>query len=192
MKKIWTRRKFLETGLKKSMAVGTSGLAAFVPLAAVREVGRSRVFQPDLRDTLRAVMDEIIPASDGMPSASEVGGEEYLERVATEDSAIKAQLERSLKALNLLSERQLGKRFSMLPKSGRVAVLERMEEEKDSEPFSTMRDFTYEAYYTNSRVWKLIGYEFYPTEGAGPRMKPFDESILGNVRRKGKLYREVG
>jgi hypothetical protein len=32
---------------------------------------------------------------------------------------------------------------------------------------------------------------FYPTDGLGPKMKPFDPSSLDRVRKMGKLYREI-
>jgi hypothetical protein len=57
--------------------------------------------------------------------------------------------------------------------------------------FSTLRDSVYEAYYIQPQVWKLIDYEFYPTDQPGPRMKPFDEAVLAQVRKLPKLYREV-
>ena len=57
--------------------------------------------------------------------------------------------------------------------------------------FAVLRDYVYEAYYTRPAVWKLIGYEFYPTNQAGPRVKPFDESALTQVRKKPRYYREV-
>jgi hypothetical protein len=57
--------------------------------------------------------------------------------------------------------------------------------------FKVLRDFTYEAYYLQPKVWKLIGYEFHPTNERGPSMKPFDESALGEVRKRPRYYREV-
>ena len=41
------------------------------------------------------------------------------------------------------------------------------------------------------QIWKLIGYEFYPTDHQGPHMKPFDESVLAEVMKKPKFYREA-
>ena len=54
-----------------------------------------------------------------------------------------------------------------------------------------LRDLVYEAYYTQPRVWKLIGYEFNPTNEAGPHLKPFDESVLAQVKKMPRRYREV-
>ena len=55
----------------------------------------------------------------------------------------------------------------------------------------TFRNLVYEAYYTNPEVWPAIGYEFHSTGGVGPVMRPFDESILDEVRKRPKYYREI-
>jgi hypothetical protein len=144
-----------------------------------------------LLETLRAAMDEIIPAAEDMPAASEVGGVEYLDRVARKEPEVKKALQRSLAALEELSSNHSGRSFASLSRGDRAKVLRKLEKQAPAELFTTLRDFTYEAYYTPPRVWKLIGYEFYPTDESGPRMKPFDESVLAKVRKKPKLYREV-
>jgi hypothetical protein len=72
-----------------------------------------------------------------------------------------------------------------------VDALKRLERRPPAELFATLRDFTYEAYYTRPKVWKLIGYEFYPTNQSGPRMEPFDEAVLAQVRKMPRLYREA-
>lgn len=195
MRRKWSRRRFLQTGLKSSVVAGGARIAGFVPVSAIgATVARSApppAFTRAERETLRAAMEEIIPAADGMPSASEVGGVEYLERVAGEDAEVKTQLKKSLAALADVSEKEYGKGFAALGRDKRVAALEKLEARKPASLFATLRDFTYEAYYTNPRVWKHLGYEFYPTNHAGPVMKPFDESVLANVKKRGKLYREV-
>jgi hypothetical protein len=195
MKKKWSRRKFLETGLKSSVVASGARLAGFVPLSALAtkpaRAAAPAVFTGAERETLRAAMDEIVPAADAMPAASEVGGVEYLERVAGEDAEVRAQLRMSLTTLAELSKKEEGAPFSKLSRQQRVKMLRALEARKPASLFATLRDFTYEAYYTNPRVWKLIGYEFHATNHAGPAMKPFDETVLANVRKRGKLYREV-
>ena len=63
-----TRREFL--GATTTAAIVTSIQPA-----------RAAIFTPDERAALAAAMDEIIPATDGMPAASQVGSLDYLERV---------------------------------------------------------------------------------------------------------------
>jgi Gluconate 2-dehydrogenase subunit 3 len=193
MNRRWTRRRFLETGLKGSILVGSATTGTFPATKAAAEpqtrppvsgLGQAQ------RELLRAAMDQIIPAGDGMPAASEVGGVDYLDRLSRHDSDIRADLERSLTAVQQLCRQQQGNDFTAISQEARLETLKRLEKQQP-DTFASLRDYVYESYYTQPQVWKLIGYEFYPTNAAGPKMKPFDESVLAKVRKMPKLYREV-
>lgn len=174
----WTRRRFV-------------GVSAALPLIAI-ETRAAPTNALNERDgaALHAAMDEIIPASDGMPAASEVGGFEYLERVAGVDSTVANEIRNSLAALNKCSEQLFGKTFDQLERDHRISALKKLETTVPLE-LAKLRDYIYESYYTQPTVWKLIGYEFYPTDHPGPHMEPFDDSILAEVRKRPKLYREA-
>ena len=194
MKKGWTRRRFLETGLKGSIVVGSSVAAATVPAATLAATQKTSPLVSGLgqaeRELLRAAMDHMVPAGDGMPAASAVGGVDYLDRLARQASDIKADLERSLTTLQQFSSQQLGKDFIAVSQGDQLEALKKLEKQQP-ETFASLRDYVYESYYTQPQVWKLIGYEFYPTNTAGPRMEPFDESVLAKVKKMPKLYREA-
>ena len=194
MNRRWTRRRFLETGLKGSIVVGSGVAAGTLPAPRAAAEPQTRPPVSGLgqaqRELLRAAMDQIIPAGDGMPAASEVSGVDYLDRLASQASDIRAELEKSLTALQELSSNQLGKDFTALSPADRVETLKKLEKQQPA-TLASLRDYVYESYYTQPQVWKLIGYEFYPTNAAGPRMKPFDESVLAKVKKMPKLYREV-
>jgi hypothetical protein len=193
MKRKWTRRRFLETGLKGSIVVGSSVAATVqaTTLAATQKTSPpvSGLGQAQ-RELLRAAMDHIVPASDGMPAASTVGGVDYLDRLASQASKVRADLERSLTALQQLSSKQLGKDFTTISPDDQLETLKKLEKQQP-ETFASLRDYVYESYYTQPQVWNLIGYEFYPTNAPGPRMQPFDESVLAKVKQMPKLYREA-
>ena len=172
-----TRREFLATG------------ATTAAIVTSIQPARAAVFTADERAALAVAMDEIIPATDGMPAASEVGGVDYLERVVPSVEGLLDQFRKGLAALDAQSRKSFGQPFVKLQRDGRVDVLCALERESDF--FRTLRDFSYEAYYTHPEVWKRIGYESHLTADAGPHMKPFDESALAQVRKRGKLYREV-
>jgi len=199
MKKKVTRRRFLRTGLKGSVAVGSAAVTGFgTALSREKRLdgihpaneAPSSAFAPHEKVLLRLAMDEIIPPNDGMPAASAVGGVEYLDRLAGTDLNIKKSLVDSLAAVAKLSRTMVNGDFVSLTGSERVRVLSELEKQEPSR-FAVLRDHVYEAYYTQPQVWKLIGYEFYPTNQAGPHMKPFDEAALAEVRKKPKFYREV-
>jgi hypothetical protein len=192
MKKGWTRRRFLETGLKGSIVVGSGVRAAPMQATTFAATPKTPVsgLTPAERELLRAAMDQIIPPGDGMPAASAVGGVDYLDRLARQAPDLRADLETSLTALQQLCRQQLGKDFTPISQEDQLEALKRLEQQQP-DTFASLRDYVYESYYTQPQVWKLIGYEFYPTNAGGPKMKPFDESVLAKVKKMPKLYREV-
>jgi hypothetical protein len=178
-RKRWTRRDFLEAGS------GTAALVTFIQPA------RAAAFTTGERAALTAAMDEMIPAADGMPAASQVGGLDYLERVAPQIAGLHDRLRQGLAHLESESQRHFRRPFVKLSRARRVEVLQAVERFVAPEFFTTLRDFVYEAYYTRPEIWKRMGYEFYSTDHAGPHMKPFDESVLAQVKKRGKHYRET-
>jgi hypothetical protein len=121
-------------------------------------------------------MDEIIPKQGNMPSASEAGGVAYFSALKQAEPALAAEI---LSALDKVSK-----------SSPPVAALKQLEKEEPAQ-FAVLRDFVYEAYYTQPQVWKLIDYQFHATDHPGPHMKPFDETVIARVRTKPKFYREA-
>ncbi|MGA8597283.1 MAG: hypothetical protein WB676_21425, partial [Bryobacteraceae bacterium] len=102
----------------------------------------------------------------------------------TESGGIGKEIRKCLSSLN-------GKDpFDRLSPEARVSVLKAYEESAPQN-FALFRDCVYESYYTQPSVWRLIGYELYPTDHPGPHMKPFDENVLTEMRKRPKFYREV-
>jgi hypothetical protein len=169
----WSRREFLAAG-------------AAAPLIAIETRAAAAAFDEREHAMLRAAMDEIIPAVDGMPAASDIGGVAYLERVAAADAQVANEIRGALAALAKCSSAG----FETLDHEARIAALRTLES-GDPVEFAHLRDYVYESYYTQPKIWKLIGYEFYPTDHPGPHMAPFDDSVLADVRKRPKLYREA-
>ncbi len=172
-----TRRVFLR-----------AGAAAPVLISAIQPAAQA--LAQAVPDTLKSVMDLMIPASDGMPSASEAGGLRYLQSLMDHDKDIAADIAKCLTVVDAFSERSFQKPFPQLENNHRIAVLKDME---NSAPgvFDTLRGYIYESYYTQPAIWKLIGYELYPTDHLGPHLRPFDDSLLEQVRNMPKLYRDA-
>lgn len=187
----FTRRELLETGIAGSIAIGVGG--GLVKLSTpLNDRAPATVDAPETEESaqLRLVMDEMIPATDSMPAASEVGGVDYLVRLMTSDHEIAENLRSALAAMEKISQAQTNAQFVSLSKEKRIEVLTALEHE-DPHSFDSVRDFVYEAYYTNEKVWRLVGYHNFPTTDAGPHMGAFDEQFLANVRKRPKLYREI-
>jgi hypothetical protein len=139
---------------------------------------------------LRMVMEAIIPAGDGMPSAIEAGGLAYVAQLMEHEPDMAKQLRHALGSLEAFSMRRFDRPFTQLGEEDRVAALEELE--RDAPPqFALLRDMVYESYYTQPVIWQLIGYVPYPADHQGPHLQPFDESLLADVRKRAKLYREA-
>ena len=161
----WTRRKFMAS------SAGATLVTQIRPVAAA-----PAALDATIQDRLRAIMDEIIPRQGNMPSASEAGGVAYFSALKQAEPAVAAGI---LAALDKIDH-----------SSPPIEALKQLEKQ-DPAQFAVLRDFVYEAYYTQPQVWKLIGYQFYATDHKGPHMQPFDEAVIARVRTKPKLYREA-
>jgi hypothetical protein len=170
----WTRRHFLNASVAAAPLLITSIEAA--PHTETKHA------------SLQAVIDEIIPSGNGMPSASEVGGVAYIEKLMIDEPAMGRVIEECLTILN--GNASSPDAFSKLPQPDRVATLKELERSSAAR-FALLRDSVYEAYYTRPQVWKLIGYELFPTDHSGPHMKPFDRSAIDIVSKKPRYYREA-
>jgi hypothetical protein len=172
-----TRRSFLGVGV-----VGPALVTAIQPAAVI--------FEQPAKSTLKTVLDLMIPEADGMPSATQVGGLSYLEGLMQRDKDAAADITKGLAVVEAFSDRSFQKPFSALAQQDQIAVLKEMESAALG-VFDALRAYVYESYYTQPGIWKLIGYELYPTDHAGPHLKPFDESLIAGVREMPKLYREA-
>ena len=172
-----TRRGFLGAS-----AASTVLIAAIEPSAMVAA--------DETQSQLKIVMDLMIPASDGMPSASEAGGLKYLTELMARDKSVAEDIHKGLATADAYSERQFQKPFAALPENDQIAVLKEMETQTGA-VFDLLRAYVYESYYTQPAIWSRIGYELYPTDHMGPHLKPFDEACLANVRKMPKLYKDA-
>jgi hypothetical protein len=162
----WTRREFIGS------TAGASLVTHILPAAANTPAD----IDAATKERLRAIMDEIIPRSGDMPSASEAGALTYLSALYRSEPEFAAEI--------LAAFGQVDKASSPLE------ALKQFEKENPAQ-FVIIRDFVYEAYYTQPQVWKLMGYEFHATDRRGPHMKPFDEAVIAKVRTKPKSYRQA-
>ncbi len=181
MREGWTRRRFLAVTAARTAAAGAArrGLA--------RGAAPPAPFTARARATLRAAMDGVVPAADGMPAASEAGVAAYLEAVASRDAAVRRSLVRAASALDA---RAGGRGFAPLESPERIRVLAALEEEAAPD-FESLRDLVYEGYYTRPAVWERLGFTFYGPDRPGPGVGVFDEATVAGVLSRGPLWRKV-
>jgi hypothetical protein len=186
-----TRREFLKIAARQSI---TASIAASVLLESSCRRSPEEIsalgLDASATEALIAVIDEIIPAGDGMPAASETGTLAYFELLAASEAALAVTVQASLRTANTLSQERFGSRFASIAREQRVEILSAFEK-GDAALFKKLRDYVYEAYYLQPRVWALIGYDPHPTNAAGPQMEPFDQTLLNRVRAMSPLFKEV-
>ena len=186
----WSRRKFSKAVLSLQALVATGALNINMGCASEEKKPGEALLGVQARRRLQLAMDEIIPASEKMPSASEVGGIDYILKVLKGYPELIEPFDKMLFTLNELSKNTENDDFESLNSDSRIAVLKQFEKDQP-QMFSVLQNFVYESYYINEKVWNLIGYEPYPTASAGPKMEPFDEAMLDRVKQMSSLYIKV-
>jgi hypothetical protein len=156
------------------------GTAAVIVLAPVAETASEQTVAN--RRTLRAAVDRIIPAQGKMPAASSVGTVEYLAALSARDPDIQQRLSKAIAAL--------GPTFAERSENDQIRALEELEK-ADPPSFAALRDVVYEAYYTNQKIWALIGYSFRRGNRKTAPLEDFDTKLLARVRQLPRLYREI-
>lgn len=180
----------MEQAARRSAGAGIAGM--LLPTLSCMPSDGDEALPPLPLDeaALTAVMDEILPAEEGMPSASEAGVLDYFRLLAREVSDLPQMLSGHLERIEAAAKERFGRPFSVLARIDKIATMEHVE---DADPtlFEELPTLVYEAYYVQPMVWDLIGYEPYPTGGGGPPLDPFDETMLARVAGLPPLYREA-
>jgi Gluconate 2-dehydrogenase subunit 3 len=160
------------------------GTASVIVLAPVSEAAPPALPAglPVDRRTLRAAADGIIPADGRMPSASSAGVVAYIGGLASRDPDFRQRFEKAIAAL--------GSSLAGASGADQVGGLEALEK-ADPPSFATLRDVVYEAYYSNPKVWALIGYSFRKGTRRTAPPETFDPARIARVQLLPRLYRDV-
>lgn len=151
---------------------------------------RSLFLSQQQRALLRAVLDRILPANDGLPGAGELGAAEHVEGIAGLSQRTRRFLSEGLKATDVASVRVHSRAFAELSDEDKVGVLKQVESER-ADFFQLLVQQAYAGYYTNPRVLRAKGLRVRPPQPEGFELDDFDESLLNNVRKRGKAYRDA-
>ena len=117
-----------------------------------------------------------------MPSASAAGAVAYIESLAARDQDFRQRLAKAMAAI--------GDGFAERPAQEQVDALTALEQ-ADAPSFATLRDIVFEAYYTNPKIWALIGYSFRRGPKKTATLEAFDTTLLARVQQLKPLYRDV-
>jgi len=167
------------------------------------EVGRAEVPVGEPRDfvvldparaaTLTAWTSTLIPAAGQRPDAGSVGAAEYIDATAHLVPSIRPALFHGIDEVERTARSRTGRSFIECDSGEREEVL-RQFQAADSDGFSMVSDFTYEAYYGNPKVLAAIEAEN-GWRGTAPMtgtaMTAFDPSELRRVLSMPRRYRDV-
>jgi Gluconate 2-dehydrogenase subunit 3 len=161
-------------------------------------VGAPRTFvvlDPPRAATLRAWTAALIPAGGRRPDAGSVGAAEYIDATVHLVPAIRPALLHGIDELERLAYSKTGHAFTECSAEEREDVLRQFQAADDSDAFSMVSDFTYEAYYGHPDVLAAIEEEngWRGTAPMSPSViAPFDAAQLDRVRSLPPRYRAVG
>jgi len=151
-----TRRKFIESSIFTQIALCSgilSGLYSFAP-------GRksANILVSSLQKTLKAVIDEIIPATANLPSASEVGSLQYIIKLLEKFPQEASKIAKALADFDEVCNDKFGKNFIELPSKEKGKIL-REQEKVNPIFFRQIRDYTFESFYLSPQIWKMIRHQ---------------------------------
>jgi hypothetical protein len=139
------------------------------------------------RDLLAAILDTLVPADGGFPSAGEAALDHVL-AIAAASPELEALLSRGAAAAEAGARAAGADRFAALAGDAREPVLRRVES-AEPEFFEALVRHTYDGYYCHPAVLARLGVEPRPPQPHGHRVEPTDLPDLGHIRARGPLYR---
>ena len=141
------------------------------------------------RETLKSVLDEVIPVSqDGrLPGAGELGLASEIEQALLETPALVPAIEQGLAALEQGADRR-GSCFAELEPRDKLDV---MNEVAAAQPalLPSLVFHCYVRYYQHPRVVEALGLEARPPHPKGYELAMGDLTLLDAVRDRPKVYR---
>ncbi|MDE0194041.1 MAG: gluconate 2-dehydrogenase subunit 3 family protein [bacterium] len=191
-----SRRKFIQGAVAVSAAAGAAAVPAKArggPLPAPaldardsagagEEARGYEILTPEQGRVLTAVLNRIIPATDVMPGAGDVGIARFVDGVLVDAPHLRPRITSLLHAVDS------GERFANLRESEQDARLREMAR-REKVSFDTLLRAAYTGYYSEPRVLAAIGRA--PRSDSGGPPGSFDTRLLDAVRRRGPIYRRV-
>ncbi len=136
------------------------------------------------------ILDQLIPNGDGFPGAGELGIAQHIDEAAGNEPKLRRLFLDGFNSIDITSFEMYSSGFSDLVSQQKIEVLKEVESRK-STFFKELVKHTYAGYYTNRNVIELLGLEARPPQPLGFELEPFDPSLLENVKKRGKMYRDA-
>lgn len=149
-----------------------------------------RRLTPADRETLRAVLDRLVPAAGELPGAGAMGLAEPVERHAERSQVMKSALVAVLDALSLDPGLHVAGGFQALKPEQQDEAIHTIEVSMGDQFLQLLR-LVYTVYYGDPRVHARVGWPSKPPQPEGFELPPFDEAVLEKIRRRQPFWRKV-
>ena len=147
------------------------------------------VFLASQHPMIRAVLNRLVPPTDGFPGAGELDLLDHLDRAASASAVTRRTFVEGVRRIGLESERRHAAAFEELSPAAQDEVLRHVEGEQRSF-FEALVTHTYLGYYSHPSVIRLLGLEARPPQPLGHTLPPFDPTIVRPTSQRGPLYRQ--
>ncbi len=148
-----------------------------------------RVLTDDQMALLNAVVDRIIPQSEEMPSASEMGLTDFIEGVLVARTPLRRLFIEGLARIEISAARSGGS-FGDLSWESQDAALREVEA-SNAAFFDELVRQTYNGYYTNPEVFRKLGIPDSSDPGSGRQPELLDVSLLEKQRQRAPFWRPI-
>ena len=191
-----SRRRFIQGAVAVSAAAGAaavpakagggpapeSALAARHSAGTGEETSHYEVLTPEQGRVLAAVLNRIVPATDAMPGAGDVGIARFIDGVLVDAPHLRSGI------VSLLQEANAGERFANLREAEQDARLRGISR-RERVSFDTLLRAAYTGYYSEPRVLAALGRGPGPTR-AGRRLPstPDCSTPFGSADRSTGAY----
>ena len=155
-----------------------------------RMSGKKKVFSEAQRSLLTEVLNRIIPAKDKLPGAGALGIATSIEETAAGTPELTRLFNDGLAQISLAAGQEAAVTFEALSKSAKDDLLSSIETANPAF-FEQLVLQTYNGYYTNPRVFELIGYSLPKLAPPGSQPELLDVSLLDQQSKREPFWKKV-
>jgi len=148
-----------------------------------------RLFTQAQRELLTGVLNRIIPAEASLPGAGDLEVAEFVETWVSKDNQLRRRFNQGLAQIEITAAAQ-GRGFLELSGPAQDVVLKQVESEQP-QFFDALVLHTYNGYYTNPRVFQLIGYIQSAQAAQGQPPELLDLRLLEKQQQRAPFWRQV-
>jgi len=151
---------------------------------------KKKIFSPAQRLLLTGVINRIIPAQDSLPGAGDLGIAAYIEDAAAGTPELTSLFNGGLAQIDVAAGRGSAEGFEALSNTDKDELL-RSIEAANPVFFGHLVLQTYNGYYTDPKVFDLIGYTIPKLAPPGSQPELLDVSLLDQQRKREPFWKRV-